>query len=102
MYSKEYDSFLPFKSIISDSTYEPENVFFDDFYDSYDLHKKSVKTTLEGDMLSMPSLDGDEVKQKKRIKIKIFTPSKLFTRLPVLFAKTKAGNNSYKLKNEIR
>ena len=30
------------------------------------------------------------------------TPNKLLTRLPILLAQMKAGNNSYKLKNEIR
>ena len=34
--------------------------------------------------------------------IKMLTPNKLLTRLSVLLAQTKAGNNSYKLKNEIR
>ena len=32
----------------------------------------------------------------------MLTPNKLLTRLSVLLAQTKAGNNSYKLKNEIR
>ena len=30
------------------------------------------------------------------------TRNKLFTRAPILLAEIKAGNNSYKLKNEIR
>ena len=35
--------------------------------------------------------------------LKILTPKKLLTRLPILLlAQIKAGNNSYKLKNEIR
>ena len=34
--------------------------------------------------------------QKKGLKI--VTPSKLLTRLPILLAQIKAGNNSYKLK----
>ena len=34
--------------------------------------------------------------------LKILTPNKLLTRLPILLAQIKAGNNSYKLKNEIR
>ena len=32
----------------------------------------------------------------------IFTPNKLLTRLQIFLAQIKAGNNSYKLKNEIR
>ena len=49
----------------------------------------------------MPPLEGDEeVKEGKGLKI--LTPNKLLTRLPILLAQIKARNNSYKLKNEIR
>ena len=34
--------------------------------------------------------------------LKILTPQQTFTRLPILLAKIKAGDNSQKLKNEIR
>ena len=34
--------------------------------------------------------------------LKILTPQQMFTRLPILLAQVKAGNNSEKLKNEIR
>ena len=34
--------------------------------------------------------------------IKILTSKKLLTRLPVLLAQIKTGNNSYRLKKEIR
>ena len=33
---------------------------------------------------------------------KNLTPNKLLTRLPILLAQIKAGNNSYKIKNEKR
>ena len=49
----------------------------------------------------MPALESDEeVKEGKGLKI--LTPNKLLTRLPILLAQRKAGNNSYKLKDEIR
>ena len=32
----------------------------------------------------------------------VLTPNNLLTRFPILLAQIKAGNNSYKLKNEIR
>ena len=48
----------------------------------------------------MPQLDDDE-EVKEGIGLKILTPNKLLTRLPILLAQIKAGNNSYKLKNEI-
>ena len=34
--------------------------------------------------------------------LKILTPQQMFTCLPILLAQIKAGNNSQKLKNEIR
>ena len=34
--------------------------------------------------------------------LKILTPKLMITRLPILLAQLKAGNNSQKLKNEIR
>ena len=50
----------------------------------------------------MPPLAGDEEKVKERKGLKILTPNKLLTRIPILLAQMKAGNNSNKLKNEIR
>ena len=45
----------------------------------------------------MPPLEGDEeVKEGKGLKI--LTPNKLLTRLPILLDQIKAVNNSYKLK----
>ena len=51
------------------------------------------------DIPPMPSLEGDEVKEGKGLKV--LTPNKLLTR-PILLEQIKAGNNSHKLKNEIR
>ena len=34
--------------------------------------------------------------------LKVLTPNKLLTRLPMLLAQIKAGNNLHKLKNQIR
>ena len=70
----------------------------------------------------MPPLEGDEEKAKlepeetiaERVKLnlrkrknegkelKMVTPNKLLTRLPTSLVQLKAGNNSNKLKNEIR
>ena len=48
----------------------------------------------------MPPLEGEEVvKEGKRLKI--LTPNKLLTRIPILLTQIKVGNNSYKLKTEI-
>ena len=50
----------------------------------------------------MPPQEGDPEEIKEGKELRISTPNKLLTRLPILLAKIKAGNNSYKLKNEIR
>ena len=69
--------------------------------------------------MKIPPLEGDEeVKLEpeqtiaERIKLnpqietskrlQILTPNKLLTTYPILLSQIKAGNNSYKLKNEIR
>ena len=53
------------------------------------------------DIPDMLPLEGDEeVKEGKGLKI--LTPNRLLTRLPILFAQRKAGNNSCNLKNEMR
>ena len=52
------------------------------------------------DLSNMPPLGDKEVKEGKVLKI--LTPNKPLTRLPILLAQIKAGNNSNKLKNKIR
>ena len=41
-------------------------------------------------------------KGKKGKEVKPVTPNKLLTRLPILLAQVKAGNNSCKLENKIK
>ena len=48
----------------------------------------------------LPLEDDEEVKEGTGLKI--LTPNKLLTRLPISLAQIKSGKNSYKLKNEIR
>ena len=84
----------------------PENL-------STDLHLDED----EDDFPPMFALEGNEEPEEtiaERVKLnpqkrknkgtglKILTPNKLLTRLPILLAQIKAGNNSFKLKNEIR
>ena len=54
------------------------------------------------DLSDMPPLEGEEEEVKEEKGLKILTLNKLLTRLPILVAQIKAGNNSNKLKNEIR
>ena len=58
------------------------------------IQQKSVKPP-------KPPLEVDE-EVKEGTGLKILTPNKLLATLPILLAQIKAGNNSYKLKNEIR
>ena len=52
----------------------------------------------------MSSLEDDEKREgikelfslKEEKELKVLTPNKLLTRLPILLAEIKAGNNSYK------
>ena len=53
------------------------------------------------DISGIPPLEGDEEEVKERKGLQILTPNKLLTRLPILLAQIKGGNNSCNLKNEI-
>ena len=44
----------------------------------------------------------DTFKQQSGQRLKILTPKQMIIRLPILLAQLRAGNNSEKLKNEIR
>ena len=50
----------------------------------------------------MPSLGSDEEDVKEGKWLKILTPNKLLTRLPMVLSQRKAGSNSYNLKSAIR
>ena len=58
------------------------------------------------DTRDMPELESEEYAAKTRNQqgqgLKILTPDQMFSRLPITLAQLKAGNNSEKLKNEIR
>ena len=53
----------------------------------------------------MPELETEESAEQRKQQgqgVEILTPNHLITSLPILLAQLKAGNNSQKLKNEIR
>ena len=50
----------------------------------------------------MPPLKSEEFAAQIGQGLKILTPQQMFTRLPISLAQLEAGNNSQKLKNEIR
>ena len=58
------------------------------------------------DTTGVPELESEEsAKERRKTKgqgLKILTPQQMLSRLPISLAQLKAGNNSEKLKNEIR
>ena len=64
------------------------------------------ETDEEMDTTIMPELESEESAAEKRNQqgkgLKTLTPSQMLSRLPISLAQLKAGNNSEKLKNEIR
>ena len=68
--------------------------------------KKEEDTDEEMDTTIMPELESEESAAERRNQqgkgIKILTPNQMLSRLPISLAQLKAGNNSEKLKNEIR
>ena len=64
------------------------------------------KTDEQPDTTNMPELESEESAEQKRNqqrkRFKILTPNQILSRLPISLVQLKAGNNSEKLKNEIR
>ena len=65
-------------------------------FGTYGLESEKLDIVMGG-----KSQSDKETKQKGQ-GLKIMTPQQMITRLPILLAQLKAGNNSEKLKNEIR
>ena len=63
------------------------------------LKSKKIDTT---DMSDLESEESAAERRKKGQGLKILTPNQMLSRLPITLAQLKAGNNSEKLKNEIR
>ena len=60
----------------------------------------------ESDTTNMPKLDSEQSAAERRNQegrgLKILTPDQMLSRLSITLAQLTAGNNSQKLKNEIR
>ena len=69
------------------------------------LSKKEIKNEkpneISGIISKILNLD-KEVQEHRGSGLKILTPDKMLSRLPITLAQLNAGNNSEKLKNEIR
>ena len=82
-----------------------ENIFL--YIDGFQVEKERDEDADEEIVtIIMPELESGESATERRNQkekgIKILTPSQMLTRLPISLAQLKAGNNSEKLKNEIR
>ena len=70
-----------------------------------ELEQRSDTDNIESiDIRGMPLLETeqDAAQRRKGRGLKIMTPKQMITILPILLAQLKAGNNSQKLKSEIR
>ena len=81
---------------------KPTKLFLEAYiYSNWFQNDELTDKEESADLTNMPPLkDDEEVKEVKGLKF--LTPNKLLTRLSILLAQTKAGDNLYKLKNEIR
>ena len=70
------------------------------------INPNDKKTDQQPDTTNMPELESERSAEQRRNQqgkgLKILTPSQMLSRLPISLAQLKAGNNSEKLKNEIR
>ena len=93
-YFDKYDDLSNVKRSKIDHKYDSANLTLGEYdYSQWYKEKK---------LDDLPLLEGDEEELKEGKTFKIVTPKKLLTRLAILLAQLKAGNNSIKLKNEIR
>ena len=69
------------------------------------MSKEEIKNEKPNDILGIINeiLDfNKEIKKQQGSGLKIVTPNQMLSRLPISLAQLNAGNNSEKLKNEIR
>ena len=76
------------------------------YIDGFQAEKETDEDTDEEiDTTIMPELESEESAVERRNQgkgLKILTPNQMLSRLPITLAQLKAGNNSKKLKSEIR
>ena len=73
---------------------------------SFEIFEEKQESYEEPVTTDMPELESEESAAERRNQpgqgLKILTPDQMLSRLPITLAQLKAGNNSEKLKNEIR
>ena len=67
-----------------------------------DLVRKIVDVNQKLDDMTPLETEEEAAQRPQRQRLKILTPKQMITRLPILLTQLKTGNNSEKLKNEIR
>ena len=77
------------------------------YTDGFQVEKETdEETDRQPDTTDMPKLESEESAEQRRNQqgkgLKILTLNQMLRRLPIPLALSKAGNNSEKLKNEIR
>ena len=83
--------------------YDPESLFVKTYnYDAWSENEELTDKEESVDSSDMPPLEDDEEEVKDGKGLKILTTNKFLARLPILLAQIKTGNNSYKLKMEIK
>ena len=89
-------------SSLSDMDYVPTYDKSDEDEEDYKSPNKQRESTDMSDLESEEFAKQTKKKQQKKQGVKILTPQQMLSRLPISLAQSKAGNNSEKLKNEIR
>ena len=107
VYFHKYKALSDVKKRKLGNKYDRINLFLEGYnYDVWlETEQSSDKTKTDEKstgLSSMSPLPGDEEDVREGKVLKILTPNKLLNRLSVLLALIKAGNNSCKLKTEIR
>ena len=86
--------------------YQLVNIFLVDAFNYYNWfeNEELPDTTRKSDKekSDILPLEGDEEEVRERKGLKTLTPNKLLARLPILKVQIQSGNNSYKLKYEMK
>ena len=76
------------------------------YVDGFQVEKETDEETDNESMFENEEIESEEStaqkKNQQRKGLKIITPNQMLSRLPISLARLNAGNNSEKLKNEIR
>ena len=95
--------FLDLREVFTGKVYR---IKIDDKYDIIKLKNnaadKKSKLETENESLELDKESAEQTRNQQGKGLKILTPNQMLSRLPISLAQLKAGNNSQKLKNEIR